>query len=361
MKLRASFLFSTAWVLISTTMLWPQSQLLTNPADLAQFPTIERLRTGTKGTDDVDSHARFMAALYRINDMILQELVKAPNGGMYPMPQAAQPVQNRYSRAITHFSIDQIPPAGRDARYRPLEAKYEKDPVFFDSLLTQFFSQKFRADYYAWIRKPVPQPAAGTTGAAAAKPPSVDPSIAKAKASKMDTTVFGMELGQPFTIPKNPGSGIPLFDAIFPPELTQQRSGVQNKDPLMQREIITLSEDYCPSWLWVGCQIYVVLYEGQLVAVEAPTKGRKVENSVNAELRAKYGAPDLIRNGKITPDVGAAFDVNEPLWLGRGIRVEYQVVLHNEDVGVDSRSGLVWIITETAYDRLYNKPAKRKL
>jgi hypothetical protein len=88
---------------------------------------------------------------------------------------------------------------------------------------------------------------------------------------------------------------------------------------------------------------------------------RKVENSANAELRAKYGPPKLISNGKITPDVGNAFEVHEPVWMSRGIRVEYQVVVHNEDVGVDIRSGWVRIMSETTYDRLVNKPVKRKL
>lgn len=65
-----------------------------------------------------------------------------------------------------------------------------------------------------------------------------------------------------------------------------------------------------------------MLYDGQLVAVMVFTKGRKVENSVNAELRAKYGPPNLISNGKITPDVANAFEVHEPVWMSRGIRVE---------------------------------------
>lgn len=290
--------------------------------------------------------------------MILRDLVTAPNGGLYSIPPAAQPVQQRYSNAITRFSIDQIPPAGRDPRFRTLEMAYEKDPVFFDNLLTEFFSPNFRTDYYAWVRKPVPVRAVSSSANAA----SVDPSIAKAKASKMDTTVFGMELGEPFTVPVgNAGSGIPLFDSVFRPTSTQQRNSGSNDDRLMQRELITLDPDRCPTWVWVGCQVYVVLYQGQLVAVEAPTKGRKVENSVKDELRAKYGPPTLISKVKITSDLGGAFEVDEPIWMGRGIRVEYQVIVHNEDVGVDITSGLLRIITETAYDRLYNKPAKRKL
>jgi hypothetical protein len=143
--------------LIVTGSVRAQSPLLTNPSSLSQFPTIDQVREATKGTDEVDSHARFMAALWRINSMIIDDLVTAPNGGRFDIPPAADRVHTRYSNMITRLSIDQIPAAARDPRYRTLEDKYEKDPTFLDALLKQFFTPEFRAAYYAWIRKPVPQ------------------------------------------------------------------------------------------------------------------------------------------------------------------------------------------------------------
>lgn len=144
-------------VLIVTGSVRSQSPLLTNPSSLSQFPTVEQVKSATKGTDEVDSHARFMAALYLINSMIINDLVTAPNGGVYDIPPAAERIQTRYSNAITRLSIDAIPAAARDPRYQTLEDKYEKDPAFLDALLTQFFTPEFRTAYYAWIRKPVPQ------------------------------------------------------------------------------------------------------------------------------------------------------------------------------------------------------------
>ncbi len=353
------------FIFISVIQLFAQSPLITNPASLSQFPSVERIRTAMKGSDDVDSHARFMAALWRINDIIKEDLRKAPNGGYYDMPPAAQTVQYRYSGAITRYSIDEVPPAGRDPRFRPLEAKYEKDPAFFDGLLTQFFSPKFRTDYYAWVRKPVPALTASsaTMGTKTASP---DPSIVKAKAFKMDTSVFGMELGQPLSLPTcgdipqscvhdSNASGGGIFDLI---DKMMPKGVAMATDPNVMT--VTLDNDHCPSWVSVGCQAEILMHDGVLVAVAVSTKGRKVEKSVNTELRAKYGQPNLIQNGKITPDVGNAYEVNEPLWLGRGIRVEYQIVLHNEDVGVDTSQGWVRVITETAYDRM-NKPVKKKM
>lgn len=157
MKTRSKIVISIFAILIATGSDSAQSRLLTDPSSLSQFPTVEQVRASTRGTDEVDSHARFIAALWRINSIIIDDLVTAPNGGRFDIPPAADRVHTRYSNEITRLSIDQIPAAARDPRFRPLEDKYEKDPAFLDALLTQFFTAEFRTAYYAWIRKPVPQ------------------------------------------------------------------------------------------------------------------------------------------------------------------------------------------------------------
>jgi len=157
MKTRSQIVISIFAILIATGSVRTQSALLTDPSSLSQFPTIEQVKASTKGTDEVDTHARFMAALWRINSIMINDLVTAPNGGRFDIPPAADRVHTRYSNEITRLSIDQIPAAARDPRYRTLEDKYENDPAFLDALLKQFFTPEFRTAYYAWIRKPVPQ------------------------------------------------------------------------------------------------------------------------------------------------------------------------------------------------------------
>jgi len=157
MSPRLQIVITILAVLFATASLKAQSPLLTNPSTLGQFPTVDQVKASMKGTDEVDTHARFMAALDRINSIIINDLITAPNGGRFDLPPAADRVHTRYSNAITRFAIDQIPAAGRDPRYLPLRDKYEKDPAFLDALLTQFFSPDFRIAYYGWMRKPVPQ------------------------------------------------------------------------------------------------------------------------------------------------------------------------------------------------------------
>lgn len=372
MKNQLRILFAVILTAISSATLWSQSPLITNAANLSQFPSIERVRTATTGTDDVDSHARFMAALWRINDMIKEDLVKAPNGGYYDMPPAAQTVQGRYSRAITRFNIDEPPAAARDPRFRTLESNYEKDPTFFDGLLTQLFSPKFRTDYYSWVRKPVPAQTAANA-AVGVNATSPDTSIAKARAAKVDLTAFGLKFGEPVQLPEcddqmlgldkrmcipglaaNAAAALDFLKAILPGGL---EGGTADPNILQVR----LDVDHCPSWVVQACEAQILLHDGVLVAIAVSTNGRRVENSVNAELRGKYGPASGVKLGRITPDVGNAFDVRDPEWNLPGLRVEYQVVLHNEEQGVNTSIGWVRVITESAYQRLVNKPIKKKM
>ena len=130
-------------------------KLLLNQAYLNEFPTVERVRADMKGSDEVDSYARFMASLDVLNDFMIRDLLRAPNGGMYSMPPAADKVHDRYRVAITKLTIDSPEPPTKDPRYRPLRDKYEGDPAFVDSLLLKFFTPQFRSDYYSWTGKPL--------------------------------------------------------------------------------------------------------------------------------------------------------------------------------------------------------------
>ncbi len=349
-----------------------QSPLLTNPSTLSQFPTVELVKAGTKGADDVDSHARFMAALYRINSMIINDLLTAPNGGHFNIPPPAESVHQRYSNKITQLSIDQPPAAARDPKYRALEDKYEKDSAFLDNLLTQFFSAKFRTDYYAWVRKPVPQ-----TSGATRPPAAVDPAIAKAKAAKVDLRVFGLEIGEPVQLPVCPAGifeqakGNCVNDNKFEINAASVFGSIFGLPPAGLLEAgfdsnyldVVLDVDHCPAWL-SGCGIKAILENGRLVGVSVVTRGRAVEKAVNEELKAKYGPPTGIYSGKITPDVGNAFEVHDPVWILPGLHVEYQVITHGDGDVVDVKGGgWVRVMTESAYQRLLNakKPVKTKM
>jgi hypothetical protein len=194
-----------------------------------------------------------------------------------------------------------------------------------------------------------------------AQAPGGDPSIAKARAAKVDTRVFGIPLGEPLRLPKcdplgnlfAPGgpkpsptcltdtSGGDLLAAFLPPELTAANNNFAT---------IELHADSCPAWM-SSCTVTATLLEGNLARVVLSTKGRGVEQVTGNELRGKYGPPTSTIAGTVTPDVGNPFNVTDLVWSLPGLRVEFQPVKKSEDdpSRVKTTEGVVIIETESAY------------
>jgi len=373
--MRRSIIISTAIMFLVWAAAVNAQQLLLKQEYVNQFPSVDRLKAEEKGTDDVDTYARFVASLEVLNDMMVHELVTAPNGSVYNMPPAADRVHDWYRNAITKNIIDSPEPPSRDPRYRPLRDKYEKDPAFADSLLQRYFTPQFRTDYYAWTRKPMP----ATTAVRANAPivvASNDPSIVRAKAAKVDLGVFAgsIHLGEPLRLPRCPYTknfiGLPELgdieqdcEDVSPPmdgmaadainTLTQMLPAgkpVKPGDlPDPNVRFIRLVDDHCPSWM-DGNAASVRISSNGVERVVFNTKGRVVQSKVAEELMAKYGVAHYSNEGMITPDVGNAFKVTNMDWVLPGLRVEYKVIEPDENgrVKVDG-NGYVRIETEAGY------------
>ena len=369
----------TGVIVLSAAVGLSAQKLLLNQAYLNQFPSVESLRAAVKNSDAVDSYARFMAALRVINDLMLHDLLEAPNGTVYDMPPAADRVQDRYGDALARFGMDSPEPQSKDPRFDPLREKYEKDPAFLDSLLLKFFTPQFRADYYAWVRKPVPAATAAKAGSTIS---ATDPSIAKAKAAKVDISLFAgsIKFGDPLQLPAcryeqtmigvsirgsitqdcvdtpSPTGGIngglvDVIGAIMPFEQ-------QAADPDLKQ--VFLAADHRPTWM-SGESAWVRMHGGVIVRVVIPTKGRAVENRVGQELKAKYGATYISGEGIITPDAGNEFKVHNLEWFLPGMHVDYKVIEVDENgrVKVDG-PGYVRIETDSAYRRRVGDEKKKE-
>jgi hypothetical protein len=154
--MRCSTVVYAVVIVVASAVALPAQRMLLDQRYLNEFPTVERIKAEMKGSDEVETYALVVAAVSVINQFMINDLARAPNGGMYTMPPAADRVHDRYRVALTYYEIDNPDPIRKDARYRSLRDKYENDPAFADWLLQRFFSPQFRADYYAWTRKPVP-------------------------------------------------------------------------------------------------------------------------------------------------------------------------------------------------------------
>lgn len=373
-----------------------QAQTL-KPSYLSDMPAPERILTEIKGKNAEDTIERQMGsfqALMKMIDDMAWGLEKRY------LPKRATPDEYHLKETYGVAYADLWHKAANKEDHL-----YDHDRELLGELLTKFFPQSFRdlyarsdanaEEYYKAYRarmsgpvltigpagqtpaKPVQSiaspPTTSTAPTGAAKHVGTDPSIAKAKAARVDIKVFGLTLGQPINLPTckdellsidehlcivdlHAGFAGALFDSLaaeFGIADTSDTTG----DVSVQ---VRLDDAHCPKWV-TGCEANAILHDGILVYVAVNTKGRKVENSVNSELKGKYGPPTRIASGKITPDQGNAYDVNDPEWVLAGLRVNYQVVVHNEDIGVDSSKGLVTVMTDTTYQRLVNKPVKQKM
>lgn len=372
--MRRSIIVVPAIVLLCTCVIFGQ-QMLLNQTYVNQFPTVERLRSEEKGTDEVDSYARFVAALEVINDFMVQDLLKAPNGSMYQMPPTADKIHDQYRNAITKNIIDSPAPPSKDPRYRPLRDKYESDPAFADSLLQRYFTPQFRTDYYAWTRKPMPAATAVKANAPTVVA-STDPSIAKAKAAKIDLSLFAgaIRIGDPLRLPRCPYKtnmfGIPELDYltqdcedipvgdvgnakaaidILATILPAPPPGKPAPTPDPNVTSVGLIEEHRPTWM-SGETVGIRTSPNGIERVVIITQGRDVEKKVAEELVGKYGPASYVTESTITPQVGNAFKVSNMDWLLPGLRIEYKVIEADDNgkVKLDD-PGYVRIETETAY------------
>ena len=381
--------FAAGVMFIFASVVSAQKMLL-NQAYLNEFPTIQRVRAETKGTDVVDSYARYLAALEIINDFIIRDLVTAPNGGVYDTPPAAEKVHYRYSNELTRLEIDAPEPPSKDPRYGGLRDKYEKDPAFTDTLLLKMFSAEFRSDYYAWTRKPMPATTAVKSGGPATGNgggPSTggDQSIARAKAAGVDLSLFAgaIRLGGPLSLPscpyRNNFLGLPeradnapdcldtmpiSGDMAAAVDIINAMTNTKPTAPDLDLHTIYLSEEHRPTWM-SGEIVWLRTSQGGVARVIIATKSKEVAKRVESELAAKYGSGYRVNSGTVTPDTGNPFSVRNLEWSLPGLHVEYKVleVDENDRVHING-TGYVRIETDVAYkDRIAkeNKPQKRVL
>jgi len=388
--MKRTTVFAVVVVFIFTSVTSAQKMLLSQ-AYLNEFPTIQRVRAETKGTDAVDSYARYMAALGIINDFIIRDLVTAPNGGVYNTPPAAEKVHYRYSNELTRLEIDAPEPPSKDPRYGGLRDKYEKDPAFTDTLLLKMFSAEFRSDYYAWTRKPMPAamavktggPAAGNGGGGVSA--GSDPSIAKAKAAKVDLALFAgvIRFGGMLNLPTCPYEssflGVPVRRDNAPDcldnmpisgevaaavEIITAMTNTKPTEPDLDAHMVYLLEEHRPTWM-SGETVFVRTYQTGVSTVVITTQSKDVAKRVESELTAKYGSGYAVHPGTVTPDTGNPFNVRNLEWSLPGLHVEYRVLDVDENDRVHTNgTGWVRIETETAYKSRVakeNKPAKRVL
>lgn len=356
-----------------------------NPPHLSEMPTVERVVREITATDPRDAVARQMGAFEQLNE-VLAELSqgRAAIGTLTPDEER---IMGEY-RAARTTAMQTLVKTAADEALLPALRRFDTDPALRNELLRRFFSPALQAQSAAISKEllarrtalrqqnaafggtavapaaqPSPQtaavgsvpPRAGAAPVAGpAKPLPPDPSIARARAANVDTTVFGLQLGDPLNLPQCAGG-------LFGP-LTQTKVTCRAGDDVVGIAValiaeatgdaqlgemvhISLPADRCPAWM-SGCTAMGVIESGRLMAISAVTDGPGVEQAAGKELRAKYGTRVTARQRFITPDSGAAkFEVWDLSWDFPGLHVQYLPVHANV------KQGLLRIETEPIYQK----------
>ena len=182
--------------------------------------------------------------------------------------------------------------------------------------------------------------------------PSSDPAVAKAQAAKVDTAVFGIQLGEPFDLPKCPmlqiGAGLKTCYSTLVDEIEGLIAGPASPSPASRTVFLGINE--CPSWV-SGCKLVVTNFDRKVGIVDVYTKGPSVDTVVVGVLKEKYGKfQGLITERTVTPrdTQRAPFKVTLLTWALPGLTVAYEPVWADDDRTPNVDEGIIRVETESA-------------
>jgi hypothetical protein len=182
--------------------------------------------------------------------------------------------------------------------------------------------------------------------------PSSDPAVAKAQAAKVDTVVFGIELGEPFGLPKCPllqvGSGLKTCYSTLVDEIAGLIAGPGSPSPASRTVFLGVNE--CPSWV-NGCKLVVTNFDRKVGIVDVYTKGPSVDTVVVGVLKEKYGNfQGLVTERTVTPGdrQRAPFKVTLLTWHLPGLTVAYEPVWADDGHTPNIDEGIIRVETESA-------------
>ena len=142
-------------------------------------------------------------------------------------------------------------------------------------------------------------PAGKTTSVVAGTASEHDDSVKRAKAAGVDTTVFGLQLGEVVKLPACPNRD---FDFTGITETCQRPQNVLDSDgaSAMANEVtgqqvmvtyeiaVELPRARCPDWFDIDCLFYGHLVDGRLVSVFVHPRGLDKQEEIAALLKQKY-------------------------------------------------------------------------
>jgi hypothetical protein len=178
-----------------------------------------------------------------------------------------------------------------------------------------------------------------------------------------DTTIFGMQFGQPLTIPECPTkSKYSIAYESFPNHTCYERliiyerfAGQVYKEydkkhlpptlPPVGTEEVRINYPFSERPEITNTTVGAILIDAKLEGISFGTRGIVDASSVLDRLKVKYGPSPTIVNTKVQNRVGASFDAFYALWIFPTLRVGFHSVSDTVDRGtvvIDTDKGNEW-------------------
>ncbi len=362
---------------------------------LRHAPPVKEVLAKVKGSDPIDTAARQFGAFRQLSWVVMEMC----EGGEFAnrCTPAETAIMEKYTRAaqqadakgfaITRSGGTRSGPDAAAPKWARTRMQYDRESYRME--LLELWPQ-LRAVYQPVLaarqvrrgarqqreqaRAPAAEPDAATSSdtASSGEPaapatgplPPPDPAVARARKANIDTTVFGLRLGEAVKLP-----GCPSNDAI---DLDEQQKGgrttciiQRGKDLLEQlaapdaktddgRDLldIRLARDRCPEWLHAAsfCGVHGIARNRILDRVVIFTGAMHRQDNIVRDLKKKYGrSPKRTGSGKCVNVFGGGspeFHVYE--WFMPGVHAKY------EPLRSDCRGGKLLIETDSSYEFVKN-------
>ncbi len=277
-------------------------------------------------------------------------------------------------QSMTQSMVQSASPQDRQSWAR-LVAQCKDDRSVLNEVLTKFRMSATRAAYLHADPSFAAAQQASAQAPAAAVPP--DPSVAKAKAAHVDSTILGLQLGEALSVPPcsavrtdSAQGGQGPSDFMGMASAMVKQSGIQGQpvaavchseemDMTAIASALTMQSKgsnttikfppaKCPGWMSL-CVVYGNVEGGLLESIYVSvTQSGPSDQTLAGQLRLKYGAPTVSHIDHYKNGHGDTVDMVDLEWVLPGLHVEYRPTLLEQ--GTTNH----WALraeTETLYQR----------
>jgi len=144
-------------------------------------------------------------------------------------------------------------------------------------------------------------------------------------ATTAQMTVFGLALGQLYTVPACDKRARDTFDKVCVYDQRDSKDGYRSINFPCCKDI--------PRLLYNHHNPQALILDGKLEGIEFETSGVTDQDVVMGELKQKYGKPAFVQRSAVANQMGGQFEVTDAVWIFSDLTVTFYAVVNRTDEG----------------------------